>query len=115
MTDMSERRARGVPSSADPPQGEAEMVAIEHEGAERAVNGVVIAVPLAAVVLAGWLAWGGTLHWQDLVVLAITYTLTGHRDHGRLPPPVHAPQLQDHARAACGCSPCSARWRSRGR
>ena len=26
---------------------------------------------------AGWLAWGGALHWQDLLVLAITYTLTG--------------------------------------
>jgi stearoyl-CoA desaturase (delta-9 desaturase) len=77
MTDMSEGRERGVPSPTDPPQGEAEMVAIEHEGAERAVNGVVIAVPLAAVVLAGWLAWGGTLHWQDLVVLSITYVLTG--------------------------------------
>ena len=25
----------------------------------------------------GWLAWGGTLHWHDLVVLAITYTLSG--------------------------------------
>jgi stearoyl-CoA desaturase (delta-9 desaturase) len=24
-----------------------------------------------------WLAWGGTLHWQDLVVLAVAYALTG--------------------------------------
>ncbi len=36
-----------------------------------------IAAPLAAVLLAGWLAWGGSLHWQDLLVLAITYPLTG--------------------------------------
>jgi stearoyl-CoA desaturase (Delta-9 desaturase) len=25
----------------------------------------------------GMVAWGGALHWQDLVVLAIMYTLTG--------------------------------------
>ena len=25
----------------------------------------------------GWLAWGGALRWHDLVVLAITYTVTG--------------------------------------
>jgi stearoyl-CoA desaturase (delta-9 desaturase) len=53
------------------------MVPIEHEGAERAANTAVIAIPLAAVVLAGWLAWGGSLHWQDLLVLAITYLFTG--------------------------------------
>ena len=33
-------------------------------------------MPLALLGFAGWLAWGGALHWQDLVVLAITYTLT---------------------------------------
>jgi len=36
----------------------------------------VIVVPFAAVVVAGWLAWGGSLHWHDLLVLAITYALT---------------------------------------
>jgi stearoyl-CoA desaturase (Delta-9 desaturase) len=34
-------------------------------------------VPPAALLVAGWLAWGGVLHWADLVVLAITYTVTG--------------------------------------
>jgi stearoyl-CoA desaturase (delta-9 desaturase) len=38
---------------------------------------VVLAAPPAALVVGGWLAWGGSLHWQDLLVLAITYTLTG--------------------------------------
>ncbi|MDA0167327.1 acyl-CoA desaturase [Solirubrobacter ginsenosidimutans] len=38
---------------------------------------VVIGLPPAALVLAGWLAWGGTLRWHDLVVLAVTYTLSG--------------------------------------
>jgi stearoyl-CoA desaturase (Delta-9 desaturase) len=56
---------------------EADVLPIEHETRERVVRALVIGVPLAALGLAGWLAWGGTLHWQDLVVLAITYLLTG--------------------------------------
>jgi stearoyl-CoA desaturase (delta-9 desaturase) len=59
------------------PRGVAEMVAIEHETADRVVRTMVFAVPPAALVVAGWLAWGGALHWQDLLVLAITYTLAG--------------------------------------
>ena len=59
------------------PDSHAEMVAIEHEAAERVANVLVISLPLAAVVLAGWLAWGGSLHWQDLLVLGITYLFTG--------------------------------------
>jgi stearoyl-CoA desaturase (delta-9 desaturase) len=78
MPDISDDRARGVPPPAAPPsQGEAEMVAIPHEAADRVANIVVIAAPLAAVVIAAWLAWGGSLHWQDLLVLVITYLLTG--------------------------------------
>ncbi|MDQ6750534.1 MAG: acyl-CoA desaturase [Actinomycetota bacterium] len=60
-----------------PGRGTAEMVPIEHETSERVVRTMVFAVPPAALGLAGWLAWGGALHWQDLLVLAITYTLTG--------------------------------------
>lgn len=55
----------------------AETVPIEHETSERAVRTIVIALPLIALVLGGWLAWGGALRWHDLVVLAITYTITG--------------------------------------
>ena len=57
--------------------GAAEMVPLEHETTDRVVRTLVFAVPPAALVAVGWLAWGGTLHWQDLLVLAITYTLTG--------------------------------------
>ncbi len=77
MTEMSDDRAREVALPPAPPRGEAEMVAIPHEAADRVANVIVIAVPLAAVGVAGWLAWGGSLHWQDMVVLAITYLLTG--------------------------------------
>lgn len=53
-----------------------EAVAIEHETLTRLANLIVTVVPLALLGFAGWLAWGGALHWQDLAVLAITYTLT---------------------------------------
>ncbi|MBA3745928.1 MAG: acyl-CoA desaturase [Solirubrobacterales bacterium] len=52
------------------------MVALKHEGFDRAANVVVIVVPFMAVIVAGWLAWGGSLHWHDLFVLAIMYALT---------------------------------------
>jgi stearoyl-CoA desaturase (delta-9 desaturase) len=54
-----------------------EMVPIEHETRDRIVRTMVFALPLAALGVAGWLAWGGSLHWQDLLVVTITYTLTG--------------------------------------
>ena len=59
------------------PRGVSEMVPIEHETTERVVRTLVFGVPPAALVAGGWLAWGGALHWQDLLVLAITYSLTG--------------------------------------
>ena len=55
----------------------AEMVPIQHETSDRVVRTLVFVLPPAALCLAGWLMWGGTLHWQDLLVLAITYALTG--------------------------------------
>jgi stearoyl-CoA desaturase (delta-9 desaturase) len=44
---------------------------------DRVANVVVTVVPIGLVGMAAWLAWGGTLHWPDLVVLALTYLLTG--------------------------------------
>jgi hypothetical protein len=54
-----------------------EMVPIDHEISELVVRTMVFALPPAAVVVGGWLAWGGALHWQDLLVIATMYTLTG--------------------------------------
>ena len=54
-----------------------DMVAIEHETFDRVVRTMVFAVPPAALVVGGWLAWGGALNWHDLLVLAVTYMLTG--------------------------------------
>ncbi len=67
----------GAASQERPVRGAAETVPIEHEASERVVRAMVVAVPLAAIGGAGWLAWGGSLHWQDLLVLAITYLLIG--------------------------------------
>jgi stearoyl-CoA desaturase (delta-9 desaturase) len=58
-------------------QDAAEMVPIEHDTFDRVVRTLIFALPPAALAVAGWLAWGGTLHWQDLLVVAIMYTLTG--------------------------------------
>ena len=52
-------------------------VAIEHLALGRVANAVATFVPLGLLGFAVWRAWGGVLHWQDLVVMAIGYTLTG--------------------------------------
>jgi stearoyl-CoA desaturase (delta-9 desaturase) len=58
-------------------RGAADVIPIEHETLERLVRIAATTVPLAAVGWAGWLAWGGSLHWHDLLVLTITYLLCG--------------------------------------
>ena len=65
------------PASTDRPDRPSDMVPVGHETTERIVRCLVFGVPPAALLYAGWLAWGGTLHWRDLLVLAITYPLTG--------------------------------------
>jgi stearoyl-CoA desaturase (delta-9 desaturase) len=55
----------------------AEVVAIEHETRERVVRALVTGLPFVALGVAGWLAWGGALHWQDVLVLVVTYVLSG--------------------------------------
>jgi stearoyl-CoA desaturase (delta-9 desaturase) len=45
--------------------------------ADQVASAVVTIVPLLLLGWAATLAWNTALHWQDLVVLAITYVLTG--------------------------------------
>ena len=54
-----------------------DAIALEHETLDRLANVVVTTVPLVLLGVAVWLAWGGALHWQDLVVLGVSYALTG--------------------------------------
>jgi stearoyl-CoA desaturase (delta-9 desaturase) len=49
---------------------------MEHEGRARFLLVLFTAGPLVALGLAGWLAWGRGLRWEDLVVLAVMYQLT---------------------------------------
>jgi stearoyl-CoA desaturase (delta-9 desaturase) len=66
---------------APPPRREGgpvpDSIPIEHETSERVVRTLVVGLPVAALGGAAWMAWGGSLHWHDLVVLALTYVLTG--------------------------------------
>jgi stearoyl-CoA desaturase (delta-9 desaturase) len=71
------RRPAARPLEDGSPLPDARPAAIEHERIDRVANLVVTVVPVGLLGLAAWLAWGGTLHWPDLVVLAITYALTG--------------------------------------
>ncbi|HUN79019.1 MAG TPA: acyl-CoA desaturase [Solirubrobacteraceae bacterium] len=60
-----------------PPQAGADRIAIEHPTVDRVANLVVTIAPLPLLGLAIFLAWGNALHWPDLVVLAVSYVLTG--------------------------------------
>jgi stearoyl-CoA desaturase (Delta-9 desaturase) len=54
-----------------------DSVALKHERAERLANAAVVVIPIVLLGWAAWLAWGGVLHWQDLVVFATMYALSG--------------------------------------
>jgi stearoyl-CoA desaturase (delta-9 desaturase) len=63
--------------SATPLRRAPDTIPVANEVSERIVRTMVFVVPPASLALAGWLAWGGVLHWQDLLVMVITYLLTG--------------------------------------
>src|SRR5204862_1206991 len=42
-----------------------------------AANILATVVPLLLLGFAGWEAWGGTLHWQDVLLFALMYVLSG--------------------------------------
>src|SRR6202453_1588325 len=50
---------------------------VEHARVDRIATLAATLVPLGLVGFAMWSAWGGALRWQDLVVLAVCYALTG--------------------------------------
>jgi stearoyl-CoA desaturase (delta-9 desaturase) len=50
---------------------------ITHPQIDRTLTAIVTALPVVGLVIAAWLAWGGTLHWQDLVVFVVTYVPIG--------------------------------------
>ncbi len=67
-------RLRGAPAPAlDPP---AEHLP-DPRNADRVANLAVTVLPIGLVGFAAWRAWGGALRASDLVVLGVTYALTG--------------------------------------
>ncbi len=74
---ITEPREQPAPSPPPPRAVDFGIKPMENETAEKVANGVVTVVPFLLLFVAGWLAWGGLLHWQDLLVMGITYLLTG--------------------------------------
>ncbi len=66
-----EQRAREHPAQRE------DSVSLTQERVDRFANAAIVAIPFGLLCWALWLAWGGLLHWQDLLVMAIMYVLTG--------------------------------------
>ena len=60
-----------------PAREASEMVPIAHQTSARVARTLFFGLPPAALVTGGWMAWGGALHWHDLVVFAVMYVVTG--------------------------------------
>jgi fatty-acid desaturase len=50
---------------------------VQHETRDRIITGLVTALPMLALVVAGWRSWDGLLRPSDLIVFAALYVLTG--------------------------------------
>ncbi|MDX6641232.1 MAG: hypothetical protein QOF12_2243 [Solirubrobacteraceae bacterium] len=50
---------------------------VTHPQLDTALTSAVTLLPVLGLAAAAWQTWGGALHWQDLVVLAVTYALCG--------------------------------------
>ncbi len=50
---------------------------MSNESLHRTITGLVTVLPFFALGIAGWQLWNSVLHWNDLVVFAIVYLLTG--------------------------------------
>jgi stearoyl-CoA desaturase (delta-9 desaturase) len=50
---------------------------VTHPRLDTALTSTVTLLPVLGLAAAAWQTWGGALHWQDLLVLAVTYALCG--------------------------------------
>jgi stearoyl-CoA desaturase (Delta-9 desaturase) len=75
---MSTRQA-AAPTGVElrPPSTEPEMRPVTHPLVDRVASAVVTAVPPLLLAIAVWFGWDRALHWQDLVVLVVTYQVAG--------------------------------------
>jgi stearoyl-CoA desaturase (Delta-9 desaturase) len=65
-----------APAPAEGPTPEEIQVPVL-ESVDRAVTGLITAVPALLLVLAGWQLWNRELHWRDVLILLILYIPTG--------------------------------------
>jgi stearoyl-CoA desaturase (delta-9 desaturase) len=63
-------QAHAAPTAAD-------IAGSTKVGLHRTITGIVTVAPVGLLVVAMWLCWNKSLHWYDLVVLAITYIPIG--------------------------------------
>ena len=50
---------------------------VENEKLDRFLTGTITAIPFIALFVVGWQVWNEALHWSDIAVFLICYTLTG--------------------------------------
>jgi stearoyl-CoA desaturase (delta-9 desaturase) len=56
---------------------DADVEPVSHETGARIVTGIVTVVPILSLFFVGWQLWDRLLGWNDLVVFAVFYVLTG--------------------------------------
>jgi stearoyl-CoA desaturase (delta-9 desaturase) len=74
---MSSRRTAVPTEVAQPLSVVGDIRPVTHPLADRLASAVVAVAPPLLLVFAMWLGWGRALHWQDFVVLVVTYQLVG--------------------------------------
>jgi stearoyl-CoA desaturase (Delta-9 desaturase) len=79
-----ESRTASVPAAATTPPDQTlpgpapeEIQVPVMENLDRAITGVITAVPPLLLVLAAWQVWNRELHWRDIAIFAIMYVPTG--------------------------------------
>jgi len=60
-----------------PAPGPEDIQPVQNETLDRFLTGTVTVLPFIGLGIAGWQLWESALHWHDLVVFLIVYTLTG--------------------------------------
>jgi stearoyl-CoA desaturase (delta-9 desaturase) len=60
-----------------PTPGPDDIQPVANESLDRFLTGTVTVLPFVGLGLAGWQLWESALHWHDIVVFLIVYTLTG--------------------------------------
>src|SRR5882724_12841854 len=67
----------GAPARSGPGPSPKEIQVPVLESLDRAVTGLITAVPPMLLVLAGWQLWDRELRWRDLAILAVMYVPVG--------------------------------------